>query len=129
MTNEERIPNLQTRRKETWKDLKAVHNLLIDAEENCKNLRSAYQDLKSAYEEVDKALALIDGRCVKCEEQKGGSKKKQSTALDKEEVDELISKMSEAEINATLIALGIQLPEVEEVPMPKDVTLDEEEDD
>jgi len=127
MTNEERISTLQLQRKESWKYLKAVHDLLVDAEENAKNLRLAYEDLKAAYEAVDKSLALIDGRCTKCQE--GGDKKKRSTkALDKEEIDELISSMSEAEINATLRALGVVVPEVEEVPDPNDITrLDEEE--
>lgn len=115
---EEYLLDLQQARKTCWKELERIHSMLVGVEITYKELKLQYKEATVRYQKADYDLALVDGRFKKVEE--AGEQTRKKKVVD---TQELISRLSEKEIEEILAELGVKLPEVEEVPEPSEVNL------
>jgi hypothetical protein len=112
MITEDKIHQLQDQRKEKWTYLKLVHDVLLDMEERTKSIRDAYLDLKLSHERADYELALLDGRYQRIEDARTQTHKRV-----KETKEELVAKLTQAEIEELLLELDVP----KEVPQPEEI--------
>jgi vacuolar-type H+-ATPase subunit I/STV1 len=105
------IDELRDKRKSCWAELKRINSMLQGIKITLKEIEEQYKCAKAEYEKVDYDLALVDGRLHREEDAGTQARKKE-----KEDIHELISKLSEQEIDDVLRQLGVAVPEVEEVP-------------
>jgi hypothetical protein len=121
--NEDKLTELQNKRKYHWKELQNITIMLRGLEETLKEVRIQHQEAIKNYETVDHDLALIDGRAQKIAEQTSG---KETTGGWKRKAKEpvKISDLTQEQIDELLLELD---PErIKEVPEPQDVELNEE---
>jgi uncharacterized protein YbaP (TraB family) len=114
---------LKAKRTITWKELQRTHDMFEGVRITYEAFLKQYTEAKAEFEKADYALAEVDGRLQRIEEAKSGKKVKSRPLSKEEEAREFLNQLSADELASTLAELGISLPEVEEVPLPKDVKL------
>ncbi len=99
---------LAARRKQLWNSVKSSHSVLMRARRLTLSIQSRYEKDEKEYEEVDRQLAMLDGRFARYQAQmaansdNGKRHKPAPTPTD----------FTEAQILEIAARLGITLPEV-----------------